>query len=96
MHFSFGDSKTNTIIDCQENINTISETFRCLFITAKEVLTPLKAISATRDIVFNIKIMRAFKESNIKLNFPDVNFFRLADCEGYTILSGNQIERYSK
>lgn len=49
LHFSFGESTTNTIVDCQENINTISENFRCLFIPAKEVLTSLKAIRATRD-----------------------------------------------
>ena len=49
LHFSFGDSTTNTIVDCQETINTISENFRCLFIPAKEVLTSLKAIRATRD-----------------------------------------------
>lgn len=49
LHFSFGDSTTNTIIDCQENIHTISDSFRCLFIPAKEVLTSLKAIRATRD-----------------------------------------------
>jgi AAA15 family ATPase/GTPase len=49
LHFSFGDSTTNTIIDCQESINTISDSFRCLFIPAKEVLTSLKAIRATRD-----------------------------------------------
>jgi len=49
LHFSFGDSTTNTIIDSQESINSISENFRCLFIPAKEVLTSLKAIRATRD-----------------------------------------------
>lgn len=49
LHFSFGESTTNTIVDCQENINPISENFRCLFIPAKEVLTSLKAIRATRD-----------------------------------------------
>lgn len=49
LHFSFGESTTNTIIDCQENIKTISDNFRCLFIPAKEVLTSLKAIRATRD-----------------------------------------------
>ncbi len=49
LHFSFGDSTTNTIIDCQENIKPISENFRCLFIPAKEVLTSFKAIRATRD-----------------------------------------------
>jgi AAA15 family ATPase/GTPase len=49
LHFSFGESTTNTIVDCQENIKTISDNFRCLFIPAKEVLTSLKAIRATRD-----------------------------------------------
>jgi AAA15 family ATPase/GTPase len=49
LHFSFGESTTNTIVDCQENIKPISENFRCLFIPAKEVLTSLKAIRATRD-----------------------------------------------
>ena len=49
LHFSFGDSTTNTINDCQESIKPISENFRCLFLPAKEVLTSLKAIRATRD-----------------------------------------------
>ncbi len=49
LHFSFGESTTNTIVDCQEKINFISDSFRCLFIPAKEVLTSLKAIRATRD-----------------------------------------------
>jgi AAA15 family ATPase/GTPase len=49
LSFSFGESTTNTINDCQENIKSISENFRCLFIPAKEVLTSLKAIRATRD-----------------------------------------------
>lgn len=49
MHFSFGDSTTNTIVDGQENIKKIPDGFRCLFIPAKEVLTSLKAIRATRD-----------------------------------------------
>jgi AAA15 family ATPase/GTPase len=49
LHFSFGESTTNTIVDCQETISSISENFRSLFIPAKEVLTPLKAIRATRD-----------------------------------------------
>jgi AAA15 family ATPase/GTPase len=49
LHFGFGDSTTNTIKECQENIKSISENFRCLFIPAKEVLTSLKAIRATRD-----------------------------------------------
>jgi AAA15 family ATPase/GTPase len=49
LHFSFGESTTNTINDCQESIKPISDSFRCLFIPAKEVLTSLKAIRATRD-----------------------------------------------
>lgn len=49
MVFGFGDSTTNTIVDGQESIKEISENFRCLFIPAKEVLTSLKAIRATRD-----------------------------------------------
>ena len=49
LHFSFGESTTNTIVDCNENIKPVSGNFRCLFIPAKEVLTPLKAIRATRD-----------------------------------------------
>jgi AAA15 family ATPase/GTPase len=49
LHFSFGDSTTSTIVDCQETIKSVSENFRCLFIPAKEVLTALKAIRATRD-----------------------------------------------
>ncbi len=49
LHFSFGDSTTNTIVDGQDSIKTISDEFRCIFIPAKEVLTSLKAIRATRD-----------------------------------------------
>ena len=49
LHFTFGESTNNTIIDGQENIKPIHENFRCLFIPAKEVLSPLKAIRATRD-----------------------------------------------
>jgi AAA15 family ATPase/GTPase len=49
LHFTFGDSTTNTIVDCQKSIKPISEYFRCLYIPAKEVLTSLKAIRATRD-----------------------------------------------
>jgi len=49
LHFSFGDSTTNTIVDCQKSINSISDNFRCLFIPATEVLSSFKAIRATRD-----------------------------------------------
>lgn len=33
--------------------------------------------------------MPGFTESNITLNFPDNNFFRFSDCDGYKRLSGN-------
>jgi hypothetical protein len=33
--------------------------------------------------------MPGFTESNITLNFPDANYFRLSVCPGYTALSGN-------
>lgn len=33
--------------------------------------------------------MPGFTESKITLNFPDSNFFRFADCSGYSSLSGN-------
>lgn len=33
--------------------------------------------------------MPGFVESKITLEFPDTNFFRLADCYGYTTLSGS-------
>ncbi len=49
MHFTFGEATNSTIVDGQESIKAISEQFRCLFIPAKEVLTALKAIRATRD-----------------------------------------------
>lgn len=49
LHFTFGEATTTTINDCQESIKEVSENFRCLFIPAKEVLTSLKAIRATRD-----------------------------------------------
>lgn len=51
LHFSFGES-TNSTISGQDAIKPIPEQFRCLFIPAKEVLTPLKAIRATRDNLF--------------------------------------------
>lgn len=31
-------------------------------------------------------------ESGITLNFPDSNFFRFANCNGYSILSGNNFK----
>lgn len=49
LHFSFGDSTTTTINDCQDTINPLPDSIRSVFIPAKEVLTPLKAIRATRD-----------------------------------------------
>jgi len=49
LRFSFGDSTTNTIKECPKEIKPISERFGCLFIPAKEVLTVLKAVRATRD-----------------------------------------------
>lgn len=49
LHFSFGESTTNTILDGQDTISAISDNFRCVFIPAKEILTSLKAIRATRD-----------------------------------------------
>lgn len=36
--------------------------------------------------------MSGFTESNITLNFPDANFFRFANCNGYTALSGNHFK----
>jgi AAA15 family ATPase/GTPase len=49
LHYAFGDSTTNTIVDCQDSIRSINESFKCVFVPAKEVLTALKAIRATRD-----------------------------------------------
>lgn len=84
LHFSFGESTTNTIIDCQESIKSISENFRCLFIPAKEVLTPLKAIRATRDNLHMpgfddtyLDLIRALviptQQGNITFELKDVN-----------------------
>lgn len=36
--------------------------------------------------------MYGFTESNITLEFPDANFFRFANCVGYTALSGNHFK----
>jgi AAA15 family ATPase/GTPase len=63
LHFSFGDSTTNTIVDGQESIQAVHDDFRCLFMPAKEVLTALKAIRATRD---NLHI-RGFDDTYIDL-----------------------------
>jgi AAA15 family ATPase/GTPase len=84
LYFSFGESTTNTIIDCQEKIKPISENFRCLFIPAKEVLTSLKAIRATRDNLHMpgfddtyIDLIRALviptQKGNITEELKDVN-----------------------
>lgn len=84
LHFSFGESTTNTIIDCQENIKTVPENFRCLFIPAKEVLTSLKAIRATRDNLHMLgfddtylDLIRALvipsQKGNITYELKDVN-----------------------
>lgn len=84
LHFSFGESTTNTILDCQEDIKPISEQFRCLFIPAKEVLTSLKAIRATRDNLHipgfddtYLDLIRALviptQKGNITTELKDVN-----------------------
>ncbi|MFN4257014.1 MAG: AAA family ATPase [Saprospiraceae bacterium] len=49
LHFSFGESATHTINTGTDSTKLINDSFRCLFIPAKEVLTQLKAIRATRD-----------------------------------------------
>ncbi|MFN4257013.1 MAG: hypothetical protein ACK4Q5_18590 [Saprospiraceae bacterium] len=36
--------------------------------------------------------MPSFTESNITLTFPDSNFFRFADCDGYKTLSGHHFK----
>jgi hypothetical protein len=36
--------------------------------------------------------MPGFTESAITLNFPDTNFFRFADCQGYKPLSGHHFK----
>jgi len=54
MHFSFGESTNQTIVDSQENINPINDGFKSLFIPAKEVLTAFKAIRATRNSLFMV------------------------------------------
>jgi len=62
VHFSFGESTTSNISGTN-SIRTISDSFRCLFIPAKEVLTPLKAIRATRYNLF----MPGFDDTYIDL-----------------------------
>jgi AAA15 family ATPase/GTPase len=49
LHFSFGESTTTTITDCQDKISELDSKCKVLFVPAKEVLTALKAIRATRD-----------------------------------------------
>lgn len=36
--------------------------------------------------------MPGFTESSITLNFPDTNFFRFANCAGYSLLSGHHFK----
>jgi len=36
--------------------------------------------------------MQGFTESNITLNFPDKNYFRLEKCQGYSTLSGDHFK----
>lgn len=36
--------------------------------------------------------MPGFTESNITINFPDTNFFRFKNCNGYKALSGNSFK----
>lgn len=84
LHFTFGDSTTNTIVDCQKSIRPISDNFRCLFIPAKEVLSSLKAIRATRDNLHMLgfddtylDLIRALvipaQKGNVKVELKDVN-----------------------
>jgi predicted ATPase len=47
--FTFGDSTTTTIVEGQDKIKSFPDEFRAVFIPAKEVLTSLAAIRATRD-----------------------------------------------
>jgi len=51
IQFSFGDTTTNSIIDCTENIHieTFADGYNALFIPAKEVLTAFEAIAITRE-----------------------------------------------
>jgi len=51
IQFSFGDTTTNSIVDCTENnnIDSFSDSFNALFIPAKEVLTAFEAIAITRE-----------------------------------------------
>jgi AAA15 family ATPase/GTPase len=51
LQFSFGESTTNSIVDCTETINTaaFSIDYNALFIPSKEVLTAFDAIALTRE-----------------------------------------------
>lgn len=84
IYFSFGESTTNTIVEGQDTIKSIDDNFRCLFIPAKEVLTSLKAIRATRDNLLMpgfddtyIDLIRALviptQKGNITKEFKGVN-----------------------
>lgn len=52
LYFTFGETTTTTINDCQDDIKMIPDGFHSLFLPPKEVLTTLKAIRATRDNLF--------------------------------------------
>lgn len=51
IQFSFGESTTNTIVECTENnhIEQFADNYNALFIPAKEVLTAFDAIALTRE-----------------------------------------------
>lgn len=51
LQFSFGETTTNSIIDCTENnhIDSFSDPYNTLFIPSKEVLTAFDAIALTRE-----------------------------------------------
>ena len=49
LRFSFGDSTTQNITDCTEQIDNAPNDFNALFLPSKEVLTAFKAIKFTRD-----------------------------------------------
>ena len=51
IQFSFGETTTNSIVDCTENnhIESFADQYNALFIPAKEVLTAFDAIALTRE-----------------------------------------------
>jgi len=51
IQFSFGETTTNSIVDCTENnhIESFADPYNVLFIPAKEVLTAFDAIALTRE-----------------------------------------------